>query len=178
MLGGTALRAAGAHGSDVPGPAPALSLEAVVTTVTRAMPRPARCTTALITTVVVLVVLSFPLSSGLQVRPASGALPPHGLVSAVQSPEERKASKSERSSGEHAEPEERIAATLPSQVCDQRSSVRDLPDAVPSGALRLAVWDQPWWPLPTVFFDPVPEQADTGELPQTRGPPLTGHTTV
>ena len=125
-----------------------------------------------------MVVLSFPLASGLQVRPAAGALPPHGLVSAVETPEDKKTTQAGQASGEHAESEERITSTPPSQVCDQRSAVRDLPDTVPSGALRLAVWDQPWWPLPPVPFDPVPEQADAGELPQTRGPPLTTHTTV
>ena len=70
-----------------------------------------------------------------------------------------------------------LTTTLPSQVCDQRSAVH-LPDAVPSGALRLVVWDQPWWPLPPVPFDLAPEQTDAGELPQTRGPPLPAPTTV
>ena len=158
-------------------PVPDLSLEAVVTTVTRAIPRPVRCTTALLTTALVLVVLSFPLASGLQVRPASGALPPHGLASAVDTPEDGESSKSTQTSGEHVDPVDRITTTLPSQVCDQRSAVH-LPDAVPSGALRLVVWDQPWWPLPPVPFDLVPEQTDAGELPQTRGPPLPAPTTV
>src|SRR5699024_6560629 len=130
--------------------------------------RPAQRTTALITTVVILVVLSFPVASGLQVRPASGALPSHGLASATEKPDDREDPRTTQAADERTTWEERITSTLPTQVCDQRFAVRDLPDAVPSGALRLAVWDQPWWPLPPAPFDPVPEQADAGELPQTR----------
>lgn len=147
----------------------------MVTTITRAVPRPVQRTTALITTVVVLVVLSFPVASGLQVRPASGALPSHGLVSATEKPGDRE---DPQAADERTTWEERITSALPTQVCDQRLAVRDLPDAVPSGALRLAAWDRPWWLLPSAPFDPVPEQADAGELPQTRGPPLTAYITV
>src|SRR5699024_5576669 len=111
-------------------PVPDLSLAAVVTTASRAIRPPLRCTTASPTPALVLVVLSFPLASGLQVRPASGALPPHGLASAVDTPEDGESSKSTQTSGEHVDPVDRITTTLPSQVCDQRSAVH-LPDAVP-----------------------------------------------
>ncbi|WP_159943977.1 MULTISPECIES: hypothetical protein [unclassified Nocardiopsis] len=147
--------------------------------VTGALPRPARHTTALLTSVVLLVVLSFPVASGGE-RTSASALPPHGWLSA---PAHASAEPDRRERGtarERADLAENPMLTVgpPASTCDQRSVLRDLPDAVPSCALRLAVWDQPWWPLPPPTADPVPEQVAAGELPPTRAPPLTANTTV
>ncbi|OKI22044.1 hypothetical protein A6A08_20625 [Nocardiopsis sp. TSRI0078] len=147
--------------------------------VTGALPRPARHTTALLTSVVLLVILSFPVASGLG-RPSSPPLPPHGLLSAPEHARDRAAEQDRATPRERADLAGNPMVTVgpPASTCDQRSVLRELPDAVPSCALRLAVWDQPWWPLPPPASDPVPEQAARGELPPTRAPPLAANTTV
>lgn len=181
---------AGVSRTLLPGP------EAVVTTVTRAAPRPALRTGSLITSVVLLVILSFPVASGLSGERDTVALPSHGGVtvpaeaSANSGPSAREASENSSEDGrataaheatEEARPylgAQTVALGPPASTCDQRSMLRDLPDTVPTCALRLAVWDQPWWPLPLPHHDPVPEQVDAEGLPPTRAPPLTAHTFV
>ncbi len=147
--------------------------------VTGALSRPARHTTALFTSVVLLVILSFPVASGVG-QPASPPLPPHGLLSAPEHAPDQAAGQDRATPRERADLAEKPMVTVgpPASTCDQRSVLRDLPDAVPDCALRLAVWDQPWWPLSPPVLDPVPEQAAHGELPPTRAPPLTADTTV
>ncbi|MEV2274333.1 hypothetical protein AB0I72_01990 [Nocardiopsis sp. NPDC049922] len=163
----------------------------MVTTVVRARPRPAR-TTALITGMVLMVVLSLPLASG-AVVPGGPELAPRGLAGAgpALGPGEdvgaHRAADAERTDAptdegpkERARPREHpvfTAAAAP-VTCEQRATPRDLTDAVPSCALRLAAWEQPWWPLPRPHPDPLPEQVTLGELPPTRAPPLTAPTTV
>ena len=157
----------------------------MVTTVTRAVPRPARRTGSLITSVVLLVILSFPVASSLSGDRDTVALPSHGGVS-VPADSPVNSSDDGRDPASHEATEEArpylgsqtVALGPPASTCDQRSVLRDLPDAVPTCALRLAVWDQPWWPLPLPHHDPVPEQVDAEGLPPTRAPPLTAHTIV
>ncbi|WP_328807084.1 hypothetical protein [Nocardiopsis coralli] len=140
------------------------------------MPRPARSTTALVASVVLLVVLTTPTASWLQVRPAEGAVPSYGVASVLDDPHDREAQIAKASSDRGEEAGERFTFTPPASVCDPRSGVRDLPDALPSCALRLAVWDQPWWPIEPPRVDPVPELGVPEDLPPTRGPPLTAST--
>ncbi|KOX16026.1 hypothetical protein ADL05_13395 [Nocardiopsis sp. NRRL B-16309] len=127
-----------------------------------------------------LVILSFPVSS---IPGESEAGPVPGPVSAPleeapaegatggEAPEER--------AEQHADlvAQAKVSVGPPTTTCD-RGVLRDLPDAVPSCALRLTAWDQPWWPLPLPHPDPVPEQDDTGELPPTRAPPPTASTLI
>ncbi|MEU3020891.1 hypothetical protein ABZ635_26305 [Nocardiopsis sp. NPDC007018] len=150
----------------------------MVTTVTRALPRPVLRTGSLITSVVLLVILSFPVASGLSGERDTVALPSHGGHSA---PADGGSDGDPSGASEEAHPyrgTQTVSLGPPVSVCDQRSVLRDLPDAVPTCALRLAVWDQPWWPLPLPHHVPVPEQVDAEELPPTRAPPLTAHTLV
>ncbi|MBB5493024.1 hypothetical protein HNR07_004161 [Nocardiopsis metallicus] len=182
---------AGVSRTLLPGP------EAVVTTVTRAVPRPALRTSSLITSVVLLVILSFPVAAGLSGERDTVALPSHGGVtvpadasahsgSAAHDGAAANSSDDGRDTAAHEATEEArpylgsqtVALGPPASTCDQRSVLRDLPDAVPTCALRLAVWDQPWWPLHLPHHDPVPERADAEGLPPTRAPPLTAHTIV
>ncbi|WP_017571213.1 hypothetical protein [Nocardiopsis halotolerans] len=151
----------------------------MVTMVTGALPRPARHTTALLTSVVLLVILSFPVASG-GGQSTTPHLPPNGLLSSSEGSAGQTAGQDRESPRERADLAENPMLTVgpPASTCDQRSVPRDLPDAVPSCALRLAIWEQPWWPLPLPAPDPVPEQADHGELPPTRAPPLTANTAV
>ncbi|WP_143832958.1 MULTISPECIES: hypothetical protein [Nocardiopsis] len=152
----------------------------MVTMVAGALPRPARHVTALLTSVLLLVILSFPVASGVG-RPASpSSLPPHGLLSAPEHTPDQAAERDRATPRERAELSENPMVTVgpPASTCDQRSVLRDLPDAVPSCALRLAVWDQPWWPLPPLASDPLPEEVAHGALPPARAPPLTANTTV
>lgn len=154
--------------------------EAVVTTDTRAVPRPARNTASLIAGVVLMVVLSFPLAAAPsgdgEALPSSvgSADTPATTADSGFSPSAKEAGKEV---GPYLDPQT-VALGPPAATCDQRLVLRDLPDAVPSCALRLAVWDQPWWPLPLPLHDPVPERVDTEGLPSTRAPPLTAYTTV
>jgi len=129
---------------------------------------------------VLLVILSFPVASGTGGEPVSAHLPPHGLASAPEGARADTASQEPATPRERANLVENPMVTVgpPATTCDQRSLLRDLPDAVPGCALRLAVWDQPWWPLPPPASDPVPEQVTTGELPQTRAPPLAANTAI
>ncbi|MEU0240867.1 hypothetical protein ABZ234_24570 [Nocardiopsis sp. NPDC006198] len=152
----------------------------MVTTDTRALPRPARHTTALLTSMVLLVILSFPVASGTGGGTASAHLPPHGLASAPDGAPGRAAAQESVTPRERANLAENPVLTVgpPATTCDQRSVLRDLPDTVPGRALRLAVWDQPWWPLPPPASDPVPEQFASGELPPTRAPPLAANTAI
>ena len=155
--------------------------EAVVPTVTRALPRPAQRTGSLITSVVLLVILSFPVASGLSGERDTVALPAHGGHSAPERDAAESADDDPSGASEEAHPyrgTQTVSLGPPVSVCDQRSVLRDLPDVVPTCALRLAVWDQPWWPLPLPHHDPVPETVDAEELPPTRAPPLTAHTLV
>jgi hypothetical protein len=146
--------------------------------VTGALPRPARHTTALLTSVVLLVILSFPVASG-GGQPAGPPLPPHGLLSApegaVAAADQERVTPRER-----ADLAENPMVTVgpPASTCDHRSVLRDLPDTVPSSALRLAVWDQPWWPLSPPAPVPVPDLDAPGELPPTRAPPPTANTAI
>ena len=157
----------------------------MVTTVIRAVPRPALRTGSLIAGVVLLIVLSFPVASSLSGERDTVALPSNGGVStpadaASHSSDDGRASASHKAA-EEAHPylgSQTVALGPAGSTCDQRSVLRDLPDAVPTCALRLAVWDQPWWPLPLPHHDPVPEQVDAEGLPSTRAPPLTAHTFV
>lgn len=129
---------------------------------------------------VLLVILSFPVASGTG-EPASRHLPPHGLASVPEDDRAaREAAQDPATPRERADLADRPMVTVgpPATTCDQRSVLRDLPDAVPGCALRLAVWDQPWWPLPPPASDPVPEQVTAGELPPTRAPPLTADTVI
>lgn len=149
----------------------------MVTTVTCAVPRPAQNTTALLATVVVLVVLSFPIASGLHGSPAATALPAHGLASAVEEPgDQGPADGVPEGDGQAEIP--KVGVGTPATNCDQRSVIRPLPDAVPSGVLRLVVWDQPWWPLLLPHPDLGIAQTAAGELPPTRGPPAATHTAI
>ncbi len=156
----------------------------MVTTVTRAVPRPALRTGSLIASVVLLVVLSFPVASSLSGERDTVALPSNGGVgvsadTAAGGSDDGGDTSSQ--AAEEAHPylgSQTVALGPPGTTCDQRSVLRDLPDAVPTCALRLAVWDQPWWPLPLPHHDPVPEQVDGEGLPPTRAPPLTAHTIV
>ncbi|MGW5875456.1 hypothetical protein ACWFMI_02730 [Nocardiopsis terrae] len=153
----------------------------MVTTVTRAVPRPALRTGSLITSVVLLVILSFPVASGLAGEQDTMALPAHGAVGVTAVGSDDGPDGAAHEAAEEARPyhgPQTVALGPPASTCDQRSVLRDLPDAVPACALRLAVWDQPWWPLPLPHHDPVPEQVDAEGLPPTRGPPLTAHTIV
>jgi len=129
---------------------------------------------------VLLVILSFPVASGLGGEPASAPLPSHGLASAPEDARGSAAAQESVTPRERANLVENPMVTVgpPATTCDQRSLLRDLPDTVPGRALRLAVWDQPWWPLPPPACDPVPEQVTTGELPPTRGPPLAANTAI
>ncbi|WP_352231631.1 hypothetical protein [Nocardiopsis sp. ATB16-24] len=153
--------------------------EAVVTMVGGALNRPALHTAALLTSVVLLVVLSFPVASGGE-RTADSALPSHGLFSAPAHERDRTAEQERMTPRERADLAMAPMVTVgpPASTCDQRPVLRDLPDAVPACALRLAVWDQPWWPLPPPTSDPAPEQVALGELPPTRAPPLTANTAI
>nr|WP_087096407.1 hypothetical protein [Nocardiopsis sp. JB363] len=152
----------------------------MVTTDTRAIPRPARNTASLIAGVVLMVVLSFPLAAAPsgdgEPIPTSGgsAVTPATTVDSGPSPTAKEAGKEVKP---HLGPQT-VALGPPASTCDQRLVLRDLPEAVPSCALRLAVWDQPWWPLSLPHHDPVPEQVDAEGLPSTRAPPLTAHITV
>ncbi|WP_307869176.1 hypothetical protein [Nocardiopsis sp. B62] len=153
----------------------------MVPTVTRALPRPALRTGSLITSVVLLVILSFPVASGLSGERDTVALPAHGGHSAPERDAAESADDDPSGASEEAHPyrgTQTVSLGPPVSVCDQRSVLRDLPDVVPTCALRLAVWDQPWWPLPLPHHDPVPETVDAEELPPTRAPPLTAHTLV
>lgn len=169
----------------------------MVTTVTRAVPRPALRVSSLITGVVLLVILSFPVASGLSGEKDTVALPSHGGVTvpadasahggpSVHDDAAADSSDDGRDTVVHETAEEArpylgsqtVALGPPASTCDQRSVLRDLPDAVPTCALRLAVWDQPWWPLSLPHHDPVPERVDAEGLPPTRAPPLTAHTIV
>ncbi|ADH69467.1 MULTISPECIES: hypothetical protein [Nocardiopsis] len=147
--------------------------------VTGALPRPARHTTALLTSVVLLVILSFPVASG-GGRPAGPPLPPHGLLSAPEGAVAAAADQERVTPRERADLAENPMVTVgpPASTCDHRSVLRDLPDTVPSSALRLAVWDQPWWPLSPPAPVPVPDLDAPGELPPTRAPPPTANTAI
>ncbi|MFV2196526.1 hypothetical protein [Nocardiopsis sp. LOL_012] len=143
----------------------------MITTDTRAPLRPALDTTVLVTSVVLLVVLTLPFGSGFP-GPASQARP---------AAEEAVAAHGGDPAGEYASvpADHPVLADGPTvAACDQRSAPRDLPDAVPACALRLAAWEQPWWPLERPQPDPLPEQAAAGELPPTRAPPLTALSTT
>ena len=155
--------------------------EAVVTTVTRALPLPARRTASLIAGVVLLVVLSFPLAAGASTGESADVPSSGGAAVSPENTADTGPSPTAQEAGEEVRPyigSQTIALGPPASTCDQRSVLRDLPDAVPSCALRLAVWDQPWWPLPLPHLDPVPERIDAEGLPPTRAPPLTAHATV
>ncbi|WP_017603351.1 hypothetical protein [Nocardiopsis alkaliphila] len=153
----------------------------MVTTVTRALPLPARRSASLLAGVVLLLVLSFPLAAG---APQEGIGSAPSSIDATASQADTAAtgpSPTAQGAGKEVRPyvgPQTIALGPPASTCDQRLVLRDLPDAVPSCALRLAVWDQPWWPLPLPHFDPVPERIDAKGLPSTRAPPLTAHATV
>ncbi|WP_369825466.1 hypothetical protein [Nocardiopsis sp. JB363] len=127
-----------------------------------------------------MVVLSFPLAAAPsgdgEPIPTSGgsAVTPATTVDSGPSPTAKEAGKEVKP---HLGPQT-VALGPPASTCDQRLVLRDLPEAVPSCALRLAVWDQPWWPLSLPHHDPVPEQVDAEGLPSTRAPPLTAHITV
>lgn len=166
-----------------PGP----SFEAVVTTDTRALLRPAR-TPVLITGLVLMVVLSLPAATGLAVGDGDPEHVPHARAGADHAARSAEVTEpvAETGTSEADGPDERVgpgehpmltAATTP-VTCEQRATPRDLPEAVPACALRLAAWEQPWWPLPHPHPDPLPEQLTSGELPPTRAPPLTAPTTV
>lgn len=142
------------------------------------MPRPARHTTALVASVVLLAVLAAPSASWLQVRPAEGAMPSYGVASVLDDPRERSTQHDDAPADRVTGPGELLTLSTPSSVSDQRSTVRDLPDALPSRVLRLVVWDQPWWPLDPPRVDPVPELGVPEDLPPTRAPPLTASTTT
>lgn len=145
--------------------------------VTGALPRPARHTTALLTSVVLFVVLSFPVTAA-DGRPESAPLPPHGLLSAPEEVPDR-AEQGPTAARERADlPETKVSVGPPASTCDQRSLPRDLPDAVPGCALRLAMWDQPWWPLPPPTTDPVPSLTVPEDLPPTRAPPPAANTAI
>lgn len=109
-------------------------------------------------------------------RPAEGAVPSYGVASVLDDPHDRDAQIVKASADRDEDADERLTFSAASSVCDQRSPVRDLPDALPSRALRLVVWDQPWWPLEPPRVDPVPELGVPDELPPTRAPPLTAST--
>nr|WP_026126455.1 hypothetical protein [Nocardiopsis xinjiangensis] len=125
---------------------------------------------------VLLVVLSTPSASWLQVRPAEGAVPSYGVASVLDDPHDRDAQAAKASDDRGEEADERVTFSAASSVCDQRSPVRDLPDALPSRMLRLVVWDQPWWPTELPRVGPVPELGVPEDLPPTRAPPLTAST--
>ncbi|WP_121180859.1 hypothetical protein [Nocardiopsis sp. Huas11] len=152
----------------------------MVATVTRALPRPAHHTAALVTSVVLLVILSFPVTSG---PGESEAGPVPGPVSApleAATVEDASGDDTPRQSAEQRADlvaQAKVTVGPPTTTCD-RGVLRDLPDAVPSCALRLTAWDQPWWPLPIPHPDPVPEQDHTGDLPPTRAPPPTANTLI
>ena len=130
---------------------------------------------------VLLIVLSFPLAAGAS-QEGSGATPSSVEATAFQAnTADTEPSPTAQEAGKEVRPyvgPQTIALGSPASTCDQRLVLRDSPDAVPSCALRLAVWDQPWWPLPLPHFDPVPEPVDAEGLPPTRAPPLTAHVTV
>nr|WP_307851190.1 hypothetical protein [Nocardiopsis sp. MG754419] len=129
---------------------------------------------------VLMVLLSFPLAAA----PSGDGEHLPATVGSAETPAitaDSGSSSTAQAAGEEVKPyvgPQTVALGPPASTCDQRLVLRDLPDAVPSCALRLAVWDQPWWPLPLPHHDPVPEQVDVGGLPSTRAPPLTEHTTV
>lgn len=125
---------------------------------------------------VLLVVLSAPSASWLQVRPAEGSVPSYGVASVLDDPHEHGTQTAKASGDRGEDADERVAFSAASSVCDQRSSVRDLPDALPSRVLRLIVWDQPWWPIEPPRVDHVPELGVPEDLPPTRAPPLTAST--
>lgn len=148
--------------------------EAVVTTVLRVLTRPARKhTRALVTGVALLVVLSFPVTT--RSEPDLPVLPSYGVASAPRDASADPGDGSERAGPAGAV---RVSVGPPPATCDQRWTLRDMPDAVPVCALRLAAWDQPWWPLPAPVPEPVPEQAAAEELPPTRAPPSTARTGI
>ncbi|WP_017574361.1 hypothetical protein [Nocardiopsis kunsanensis] len=122
-----------------------------------------------------LVVLSAPSASWLQVRPAEGAIPSYGVASVLHDPHDRGAQAAAASADRGEDADEQVTFSA-SSVCDQRSPVRDLPDALPSRMLRLVLWDQPWWPSDPPRVDPVPELGVPEDLPPTRAPPLTAST--
>ncbi|MFI6578961.1 hypothetical protein ACIBFB_24505 [Nocardiopsis sp. NPDC050513] len=163
----------------------------MVTTGTRALPRPAH-TTILITGMVLMVVLSIPLTSS-TAAPGEPELARHGVAGAGHAPDPgkdvgaRRTAGTERTGGstdegprERARPREHpvLTAVAAPVTCEQRTTPRDLPDAVPSCALRLAAWEQPWWPMPRPHPDSLPEPVASGDLPPTRAPPLTAPTSV
>ncbi|WP_304451941.1 hypothetical protein [Nocardiopsis sp. YSL2] len=153
----------------------------MVATVTRALPRPAHHTAALVTSVVLLVILSFPVTS-VSGEPEAGPVP--GPVSVPHDAGPAKGAPGGDTPRERAEQSADLVAQAkvtvgpPTTTCDQRGVLRDLPDAVPPCVLLLTAWDQPWWPLPLPHPDPVPEQDDTGDLPPTRAPPPTANTLI
>ncbi len=129
---------------------------------------------------VLMVVLSLPAASGTAAGAGASAHTSHGApgVERTAGSDEtagRAGGDTDEGPGEHAGPGERPVLTTAATpaTCDQRATPRDLPDAVPGCALRLAAWEQPWWPLPRPHTDPLPEQVTSGELPPTRAPPLT-----
>ncbi|GAB3701991.1 hypothetical protein [Nocardiopsis oceani] len=154
----------------------------MVTTVTRAVPRPALRTSSLITSVVLLVILSLPVAPNLAGERETAPLPSEGVANGHEDGADSEREDSEaHGAAEEVRPylgSQAVALGPPASTCDQRSVLRDLPDAVPSCALRLAVWDQPWWPLPLPHHKPAVGQADAEGLPPTRGPPLTALTIV
>lgn len=149
----------------------------MVTTVARALPRPARSTASLIAGVVLLVVLALPLAS----NPPGGAeasLPPQiGRIDSAAETADTGSSSTDQEVGPYLG-SQTVALGPVASGCDQRPMLRDLPDVVPPCALRLAVWDQPWWPLPLPSQDRVPPQVEAEGLPPTRAPPLTAHATL
>ena len=147
----------------------------MVATVTRALPRPAHHTAALVTSVVLLVILSFPVTS-VPGEPDAGPVP--GPVSAPHVEGPGKAAPQHAEQRADLVAQAKVTVGPPTTTCDQRGVLRDLPDAVPPCVLRLTAWDQPWWPLPLPHPDPVPEQDDTGDLPPTRAPPPTANTLI
>ncbi len=135
----------------------------------------------LITGVVLTVVLALPSASTASAAGTPGHAP-HGVPGVERAADPGASAGEDTGEGprEHAAPGERpvLTAAAAPATCEQRATARDLPDAVPGCALRLAAWEQPWWPLPRPHPDPLPEQVTSGELPPTRAPPLTAPTTV
>lgn len=145
----------------------------MVTTAPRALTRAVRAraralAAPLAAGVALLVVFSLPgFGAG---EPALPPLPSYGVASAPRAADSDQEPDRVEQAG-HGD--DRVTVDLPPATCDTRSGVRDLPDVLPVPALRLASWDQPWWPADPPRAEPVPEQGVPRDLPPTRAPPLT-----
>ncbi len=145
----------------------------MVTTVPRALTRAVRTraralAAPLAAGVALLVVFSVPgVGAGEPVLPA---LPSYGVASATGAADAEPGPDRVERAGHD---DHRVSVGPPPATCDTRSGVRDLPDALPVPVLRLASWDQPWWPADPPRAEPAPPQAVPRDLPPTRAPPLT-----